>query len=108
MNDFVTLSLDTYNELYDKAKKFDLMFEAWREANEEESGDVEEDDVVKFKIGDRVELKYIDNDDIIEGFEIGMTGTIIEYSNVPVVEWDNGKKYAVTQVQIKLIEGEEN
>lgn len=87
MNDFVTLSLDTYNELYDKAKKFDLM--------NEPTGAVEEeiiDCAKKFKIGDKVYWTPGDSDVVLtitsydvfdgkKGYKMGGANTAVYWDD---------------------------
>lgn len=51
-NSFVTLELKTYNEMYDKAKKFDEKFNKMKSLNED-------DNKSDYKIGDEVLIKGI-------------------------------------------------
>ena len=101
-NSYVSLSLEKYNELYDKAKKFDELTEQFGDklsetintiidnvnemftSNEEHSGETE------FKVGDKVKL--IKHSDYTRGFDIGDICKIndINESGSCRIEIDNG------------------
>ena len=82
-NSYVSLSLEKYNELYDKAKKFDELTKEFGDklsetintiidnvndmfaVNEEHSGETEEVKDTEFKVGDKVMIvgTIIENDE---------------------------------------------
>ena len=63
MNNYVILTLDKYNELYDKAKKYDQDFTA--ASNNEVEKNNNETNVEEFKVGDKVQVQ-----DLFNGYAI--------------------------------------
>lgn len=59
----------------------------------------------KFKVGDRVRLDCLDENDIEHGLAVGDTGTIQELSTAPFVLFDKtNRTIPMTQTQLRLIE----
>lgn len=119
-NSYVNLSLEKYNELYDKAKKFDELVEKFGDklsdtintiidnvnemftSNEEEhSGETEE-----LKVGDKVRL--IKQTLCTHGFELGDICTIVNIDNITNrITIENGRnKGYVNEKDIKKIKEE--
>ena len=109
-NSYVSLSLQKYNELYDKAKKYDELTKELRDkitesintildnfnkmftTDEEHSGETEQEEVkdTELKVGDKVKL--IKHSDYTRGFDIGDICKIndINESGSCRIEIDNG------------------
>lgn len=106
---YVNLSLQKYNELYDKAKKYDELtkesgdkitesintiidnFNKMFTSDEEHSGETEQEvEDTEFKVGDKVKL--VKHSDCTKGFELGDICKITsmnEYARCNI-EIDNG------------------
>lgn len=109
-NSYVSLSLEKYNELYDKAKKFDELSKQFGDkisetidtiidnvnnmftSNEEHSGETEQEEVedIEFKVGDKVKL--VKHTDCTNGFQLGDICTISDLNVIGRhdIEIDNG------------------
>lgn len=123
-NSYVNLSLEKYNELYDKAKKFDELSEKFADkisksidtiidnfnkmftSNEEETEQKEVEDI-EFKVGDKVKLVRLN--DCTCGLNLGDICTItnLTVTGVNDIEIDNGiTKGYVNKEDIKKIKEE--
>ena len=98
-NSYVNLSLEKYNELYDKAKKYDELSKTYGDkisetintiidnvnsmfaSNKELSGETEQKEVedIEFKVGDKVKLVKLN--DCTNGFELGDICTITDLNS---------------------------
>ena len=124
---YVSLSLEKYNELYDKAKNYDQLTEKLTDevsenirkifdginemiaADEEHSGETEEVEDTEFKVGDKVKLVKLN--DCTNGFNIGDICTITSLSEISMyyIEIDNGiSKGYVNEENIKKLRRKNN
>lgn len=125
-NSYVSLSLEKYNELYDKAKKFDELTGKFGNELEEtissmidninktfyglnkDTGEVFVDDEEELKVGDKVEL--IKTSNTTNGFDLGDICTIVGIDNITNLITINKalNKGFVSKEDIKKIKEENN
>ena len=127
-NSYVNLSLEKYNELYDKAKKYDELSKQFGDklsesintiidnvndmfaSNEEHSGETEqqeETEDIEFKVGDKVRLVKLN--DCTNGFKLGDICKItdLDETGTYYIEIDNGiNKGYVDEEHIEKIKEE--
>jgi len=126
---YVNLSLERYNELYDKSKLYDELIKTFgndlyskiKEMIENihidaDLGEGDSKQVInstqtvqtpsnknfKFNVGDRVEA--LKGNDYVK---VGLHGTVDESHYIPYVNWDNGERWAVRQERLRKIESGE-
>ena len=122
---YVNLSLQKYNELYDKAKKYDELLKTYGDklsetintiidnvnnmfaSNEEHSRETEEVKDTEFKVGDKVKLVKLN--DCTNGFKLGDICKItdLDETSTYYIEIDNGiNKGYVDEEHIEKIKEE--